>query len=152
MEETLKREIAKATRQNSNIGFIMFDIDYFKNFNDTYGHEAGDVILKHLGKFLKKYFREGDIICRFGGEEFLIILIGATQEFTKDRAESLRQKIKQLHTKFRRKHLGGIEISIGVAMFPENGRTLKALLKAVDKALYCAKNEGRDRVYLAPPQ
>jgi diguanylate cyclase (GGDEF)-like protein len=152
MEETLKKEIAKATRQNSSIGLIMFDIDYFKDFNDTYGHEAGDVILSHLGKFLRKYFREGDIICRFGGEEFLIILIGATQELTKNRAETLRQELKKFHTKFGRKRLGSIEISLGVAMFPKNGRTLKALLEAVDKALYRAKNEGRDRVCLASPQ
>ncbi len=146
MEETLNKEIAKAIRKNSSIGMIMFDIDYFKNFNDTYGHEAGDAILINLGEFLKGYFRESDIICCFGGEEFLIILIGVTRELTIDRAETLRQKVKHLHTKFGMESLSGIEISIGVAMFPENGQTLRTLLDAVDEALYRAKNQGRDQV------
>ncbi|HUX78388.1 MAG TPA: diguanylate cyclase [Alphaproteobacteria bacterium] len=149
MEETLKKEIAKATRGKSNIGLIMFDIDHFKNFNDTYGHEAGDTILINVGKFLKEHFREGDIICRFGGEEFVIILVGANKSFTLDRAENLREKFKNLPTQFGNKFLGHIEISIGVAVFPENGQTSRELLDAVDEALYRAKNDGRNRVRVA---
>lgn len=149
MEETLKKEIAKATREKSNIGLIMFDIDHFKNFNDSYGHEAGDNILINTGKFLKEHFREGDIICRFGGEEFLIILIGASKEFTLNRAENLRQKFKNLPTNLEKKFIGHIEISVGAAVFPENGQTPRELLDAVDEALYRAKKEGRNRVCLA---
>lgn len=148
MEEMLIKEIAQAKRQKTHIGLIMFDIDYFKRYNDTYGHEAGDQILIELGKFLKTYFREGDTICRFGGEEFLIILPGATQDQTLERAETLRQSIKDLHVKLKDQLFGALSISIGVAQFPEHGQTVKGLFDAVDGALYRAKNEGRDRVCL----
>lgn len=144
MEEMLIKEIAQAKREHSPIGLIMFDIDYFKKFNDTYGHEAGDKILRELGSFLKDFFRAGDIICRFGGEEFLIILPGATQKHTLERAETLRKSVKHLHVKSDK-----VTISIGIAMFPENGETVRSLLDTVDKALYRSKEGGRDRTSIS---
>jgi diguanylate cyclase (GGDEF)-like protein len=149
MEEMLVKEIAKSKRNNSSLGIIMFDVDYFKYFNDTYGHDAGDLVLSTLGKFLRGIFRESDIICRFGGEEFLIILPDATQEHTLERAEALRQDIKKLHIKDKENLLEKVNISIGVAIFPQQGLTPRELLDAADEALYQAKAKGRDRVCLA---
>ena len=146
MEEMLSKALANARRKESNLGIIMLDIDYFKNFNDTYGHEMGDLILKKIGEFLKEKFREGDILCRFGGEEFLIILIDSSEETTLKRAENLREDVQNLRVSLDSKELKNFTISLGVATFPENGVTEKELFHAVDKALYQAKEKGRNRV------
>ena len=149
MDESLGREISRALRKEHTLGIIMFDIDHFKNFNDTHGHEAGDAVLRELGAFLLKQFRSEDIVCRFGGEEFIIILLGASLDNVRKRSEALRKAIKQLDVYHRGTLLNKITLSIGVAAFPDHGNDAETLLRAVDQALYRAKNEGRDRVVVA---
>ena len=149
MEETLERELKRAERENKSVGVVMFDIDHFKEFNDLAGHDGGDALLRELGVFLNKSTRGGDIVCRYGGEEFLAVLPGISIENARLRAEELRQGAKELLVYHLGKPLAKCTISLGVAVFPENGQTSEALLKAADNALYRAKNEGRDRVVLA---
>ena len=149
MEETIERELSRAAREQKPVGILMFDIDHFKRFNDLEGHDAGDALLRELGLYLNQSIRGSDIICRYGGEEFLAVLPGATRELALSRAEELRLGIKSLMVYHLGKPLAKCTISIGVAAFPENETTGERLLKAVDNALYRAKNEGRDRVVAA---
>ena len=118
----------------------------FKDFNDTYGHEAGDAVLREVGYFLQSRTRREDIACRYGGEEFLLILPEASLQVTTERAEHLRQDYKSLSVHRRGQSLGAATLSLGVAVFPVHGTTASAVLKAADAALYCAKADGRDRV------
>ncbi|OGO87187.1 MAG: hypothetical protein A2Y15_07810 [Clostridiales bacterium GWF2_36_10] len=150
MEEALERELRRAAREKTQVGVIMFDIDHFKEFNDLSGHDGGDAMLRELGVFLNKSARGEDVFCRYGGEEFVTVLPGATLEETRLRAEELRQGVKQLLVYHLGKPLGKCTISLGVAAFPEHGLTIDELLKNADNALYQAKNEGRDRVVLTP--
>lgn len=149
MEESLERELHRAEREKIPVGLIMFDIDHFKEFNDLSGHDGGDALLRELGVFLKKSIRGGDIVCRFGGEEFVAVLPGADLEETRLRAEELRKGVKKLLVYHLGKLLGKCTISLGVAVFPEHGFTRDELLKNADDALYRAKNEGRDRVVVS---
>ena len=149
MEETLARELSRAEREGKPVGVIMFDIDHFKDFNDLAGHDSGDALLRELGAFLNKTARGGDIVCRYGGEEFLEVLPGTNLENARLHAEKLRQGVKELLVYNLGKPLAKCTISLGVAVFPENGLTGETLLKAADNALYRAKNEGRDRVVIA---
>ncbi|WP_295436981.1 diguanylate cyclase [uncultured Thiodictyon sp.] len=149
MDETLAREIERARRRDLPIGVIMLDIDFFKRFNDTYGHQAGDVLLTALGQFLRTQVRLDDIACRYGGEEFTLILPGASQELAHQRAEQLRVNIHALQVSFEGDTLAAITLSLGVAVFPAHGETAQAVLRAADAALYQAKENGRDRVELA---
>lgn len=146
MEETLERELRRAERRQARVGIIMFDIDYFKRFNDTNGHLAGDALLRALGEFLQANFRGEDVVCRYGGEEFVLILPEAPIAATARRAEALREQTKVLHVPFRGELLGGVTLSLGVAEFPTHGTNAEALLRAADAALYQAKSTGRDRV------
>jgi len=149
MEETLTRELQRAEREKKTVGLIMFDIDHFKEFNDLSGHDGGDALLRELGVFLNKSTRGGDIVCRYGGEEFVVVLPDATSENTRLRAEELRQGVKDLLVYHLGKPLGKCTISLGVASFPETGLTSESLLKSADNALYRAKNEGRDKVVVS---
>ena len=149
MQESLKREISRARRQGQPVGVIMIDIDHFKQFNDTYGHEAGDRVLKELASFLQSNIRSSDIACRYGGEELLLILPDASLADTQHRAEQLREKVKQLRVRYRHQNLGSITISLGVACCPDQGLTGEAVIQAADRALYRAKKLGRDRVAVA---
>jgi diguanylate cyclase (GGDEF)-like protein/PAS domain S-box-containing protein len=149
LDDALEREVSKAIRHDTLFGIIMLDIDHFKNFNDTYGHDGGDALLRVLGAFLKKNIRNEDIVCRYGGEEFVLILAGASLEDTRRRAEDLRTKAKQLRVRHHGYTMGCITISLGVATFPDHGLTPSALLRAADSALYRAKKLGRDRIVLA---
>jgi diguanylate cyclase (GGDEF)-like protein len=149
MDMVLEREGNRAVRQGTSLGIILMDVDHFKEVNDTYGHEAGDILLRDLGDFLKSYTRSEDFACRYGGEEFVLILPGATRDNTWKRAEELWRAIKQ---EFRISHLGrfrNITLSLGVAVFPENGPTARDTLNAADAAMYRAKSEGRDRIVIA---
>ncbi|HHT9127638.1 MAG TPA: diguanylate cyclase [Candidatus Wujingus californicus] len=146
MNETLELELRRVKRSKKSIGIVMLDIDHFKLFNDKYGHEAGDVLLRALGDFLRIYMREGDIVCRYGGEEFALVLIEASLEDTRKRAEELQAEIKKLRILYRGKPLENITISLGVSVFPEHGTTVEDLLRAADQALYKAKTDGRDRL------
>jgi diguanylate cyclase (GGDEF)-like protein/PAS domain S-box-containing protein len=149
MEETLERELLRASRKHLSLGIIMLDIDEFKRFNDTHGHAAGDVILRELGSLLIKHVRGEDVACRYGGDEFLIILPDVSQEITRERAETLCKHARLINAQVDGQTLGAITLSLGVVVFPENGSTSTIILKAADGALYRAKHEGRNRVAAA---
>jgi diguanylate cyclase (GGDEF)-like protein/PAS domain S-box-containing protein len=146
MEESLEREIHRAQRHQQPMGIIMVDIDHFKHFNDTFGHEAGDVVLRELGLFLQRSIRASDIACRYGGEELILILPDASLADTKQRAEQIRQDVKGLQIEYHNQPLDTIAISVGVAAFAEHGSTAEELIATADRALYQAKAQGRDRV------
>jgi diguanylate cyclase (GGDEF)-like protein/PAS domain S-box-containing protein len=150
MEESLQREIHRADRNKQALGLIMIDVDHFKRFNDTWGHEAGDLVLRELSQFLQKSIRVSDIACRYGGEELTLIFPEMSLEETYKRAEELRQGIKEFDLKYHESSLGAITISLGVASFPQHGKTSDSLIQLADAALYRAKAEGRDRVVAAP--
>jgi len=130
----------------------MIDLDHFKSFNDTYGHDAGDAVLRETGQFLVKGIRAEDFVCRFGGEEFVVILPTADMEASRARAERLRLKMRELAVMHQGKSLGMVTISVGVASFPQHGMSPKELMAAADAALYEAKRGGRDRVAIALPK
>lgn len=149
MDESLTREIHRAIRNQHPLGVIMLDIDHFKNFNDTFGHEAGDAVLHELGNFLMRSIRKGDIACRYGGEEFLLLLPEATLENTRQRAQELCDEVRKIEVQYRGEMLGNITVSIGVAAFPDYGESRDDVVQAADRALYQAKKEGRNRVVVA---
>jgi len=149
MEETLERELLRAARRKLSLGMIMLDVDHFKQFNDTYGHAAGDVILRELGSLLLRQVRGEDIACRYGGDEFIIILPEASDEVTRERAELIRKYSGLFHLQFEGHTLAPVTLSLGVAVFPKNGSTSTGILRAVDAALYRAKHNGRGRVVVA---
>ncbi len=149
LEETLQRELHRAEREESPVAVIMLDIDHFKRFNDSHGHSAGDTVLQAIGGFLRAHVREADIACRYGGEEFTLILPGAPQDVALVRAELLRTAVRQLRPEFAGRPLKSISLSLGVSFFPEHGMTAEQLLAASDAALYRAKAQGRDRVIVA---
>ncbi len=149
LEETLEREIHRAERVNSSLGVMMLDIDRFKHFNDMFGHAAGDALLQDLGNFLGRQVRASDVACRYGGEEFTLILPDTSLEVIQQRAEMLRNEIKQVRSLHSGKSLGAVTLSVGVALFPLHGVTSESLLHAADAALYQAKRAGRDRVVIA---
>jgi diguanylate cyclase (GGDEF)-like protein/PAS domain S-box-containing protein len=152
MEESLEREVLRAVRNNEGVTLLMLDLDHFKQFNDTYGHQAGDKLLREFGDFLCQRTRGQDIACRYGGEEFVLILAGASIESGIKRAELLREELKQLTVQHVGQVLGRITASVGISAFPGNGRTAEELVRAADAALYQAKAEGRDRVVAAGQQ
>jgi diguanylate cyclase (GGDEF)-like protein len=149
LEETLEREFLRAARQAAPIALIMLDIDHFKRCNDTYGHDAGDALLRELGAFLQRYCRGSDVACRYGGEEFILTLSDCSLEIACQRAEEMRQAVKTLQVHHGHRTLEGITLSFGVAAFPEYGDSPDAVLKAADAAMYRAKQQGRDRVVAA---
>jgi diguanylate cyclase (GGDEF)-like protein len=149
MEESLERELHRATRNQRPLGLIMLDLDHFKNFNDTFGHEAGDTLLRELGKFLKGCIRAGDIACRYGGEEFLLLLPEASLEITRERAQKLCDEIHHLQVQHLGQILGDVTLSLGVAVFPEHGQQPEDVMRAADTALYSAKQKGRNQVVIA---
>ncbi|MEY3868403.1 MAG: hypothetical protein RLZZ338_2294 [Cyanobacteriota bacterium] len=149
LEESLDREIHLARRNKTTLGVIMLDVDHFKRFNDTFGHDAGDVVLRELGLFLQNNIRRSDIACRYGGEELTVILPGASLEQITLRAEQLRQGVKSLKLVYQGQSLGNITLSLGVACFPQHGDSGKEVIHVADSALYQAKRLGRDRVVAA---
>ena len=149
MEETLERELLRASRKHISLGIIMLDVDEFKDFNDTYGHAAGDEILRELGRSLLRQVRGEDIPCRYGGDEFILILPDASCEVTRERAELICKYAGMFHLQFDGQNLVPVTLSLGVAVFPENGSTSTEILRAVDDALYRAKRNGRGRVVVA---
>jgi diguanylate cyclase (GGDEF)-like protein/PAS domain S-box-containing protein len=151
LQEMLEREIRRAARAEQPLGILMLDLDHFKKFNDTYGHEAGDTILREVGAFLIKSIRVEDTVCRFGGEEFVIVLPTASAEASRSRAERIRAKLRELTVLHQGLSMGKITVSVGVAELPANGTSAAELLAAADAALYCAKRAGRDQVVVAEP-
>jgi diguanylate cyclase (GGDEF)-like protein/PAS domain S-box-containing protein len=149
MEEILERELHRSIRQKSSVGTIMIDVDHFKIFNDTHGHVTGDRILRAIGHFLRTHSRTEDIACRYGGEEFIVILPETTLDVTIRRAEELRIGISELHNQGMGTNLPGVTASLGVASFPMHSLNIVDLIQSADAALYRAKREGRNRVAVA---
>lgn len=148
VEEWLGREVSRADRNHSALGVVMMDIDHFKPVNDTYGHEAGDAVLVSVATVISGTTRTGDVACRYGGEEFLVLMPGITRAALAERAEELCSRIARTRTEHGGRVLPPVTVSVGVALSPEHGRTPAELLRAADDALYAAKDRGRDQVRL----
>ena len=146
MEISLDREIRRAARSRTELAVLMIDVDHFKHFNDTFGHEAGDYVLREVAEVFRNTVRVEDIICRYGGEEFVIIFPETGAESAKTRAEEIRRQIQRLQLRFRGENLRETTVSIGIAVYPEAGNSLVELLRNADRALYAAKNRGRNCV------
>jgi diguanylate cyclase (GGDEF)-like protein len=146
LEQALERELRRAAREKMSLAIVMADIDFFKRINDTSGHAAGDEVLRELGRFFTSHLRPYDVACRFGGEEFTLILPGSALESAVRHAERLREAVRNVVPSFEGKSLGSFSLSFGVAAFPEDGESAEALIAAADAALYRAKAEGRNRV------
>jgi diguanylate cyclase (GGDEF)-like protein/PAS domain S-box-containing protein len=148
LEETMGRELARASREGFPIGVVMIDIDHFKQVNDSHGHKAGDLILQAMGNLLLGVIRAGDIACRYGGEEFLLILPQASRVITAERAEEWRTGFEALRTVYGENALQAT-ISLGIAAYPADGVTAEAVIHAADQAMFRAKALGRNRVVLS---
>ena len=149
LEASMEREIARAIRHQSPVGVIMFDLDHFKRFNDTHGHRAGDAALSTVGDLLLQLVRAEDIPSRYGGEEFAVVLPGATLEQAGDRAEEIRRQLAATRLMYDGRDLGNITVSGGVAGCPDHGFTPDELILAADQALYRAKVMGRNRIVVS---
>ncbi len=152
LEESFERELQVASRKKQSTAVLFLDLDHFKRFNDTFGHDAGDLVLQSLADLFRNFFRTTDICCRYGGEEFAIILPESTARDAAIRAEALRSEVKSLRLQYKKQSLGLLSVSVGVAAFPEHGSTSEELLKIADQCLYESKARGRDMVTVAPPQ
>lgn len=150
LDETLERELARAHRENLPLCMVMLDIDHFKRLNDTYGHQAGDDALRAMAGELHHHVRAEDIVCRYGGEEFLILMPHITLSVATERAESWRRAIEGIRLDAEGTEIG-FTASLGVAAYPEHGRTPDALTRSADLALYAAKSRGRNRVVVFVP-
>jgi diguanylate cyclase (GGDEF)-like protein len=149
LEESLKRESNRCQRRKKNLGVIMIDIDHFKQFNDTYGHKMGDNVLSELGQFLKNVVRKEDIACRYGGEEFMLILPESNIHTAIERAEQICERIQQEVTVSHKEKKIAITASIGVAALEEHGPDITKVIARADEALYKAKGMGRNQVQVA---
>jgi diguanylate cyclase (GGDEF)-like protein len=147
LKDTLEREVARAKRENQPIGIMIMDIDQFKNINDRYGHDAGDKMLQEIGKKLLAHIRAEDIVCRYGGEEFVIVMPGASMGVAFERAESIRRMVDELFVPYEMEQMH-VTISLGVAAYPVHGTDGEDALIRADRALYQAKEAGRNRVVL----
>ncbi len=149
LREVMERELAGASRRGSSIAMVMIDIDHFKKINDTFGHGAGDLVLRKVGALLKECIRASDIACRFGGEEFALVLPEASLDGASHRAGEIRSAISALDLQYGENALGKITASLGVAFFPGHADSPETLIRAADEALYEAKGAGRDRVVIS---
>jgi diguanylate cyclase (GGDEF)-like protein len=149
LEETMGRELPRARRLGESVGVIVLDIDHFKLLNDTYGHDAGDLVLERTGELLRAATRDSDIACRFGGEEFAVILPGATLLVARNRAEAIRASLEAMRIDFGGKLIGPLTVSAGVASMPPHGQDWTYVLHQADRALYTAKQSGRNKVIAA---
>jgi len=149
LEETLERELARSQRNRSTLAVIMIDIDHFKQFNDRFGHEAGDTVLAEIGSLLLKRARASDIVCRYGGEELFLILPDCALAAAQEHAQQLSHHVRALEIKQNGRDLGRITVSQGIALYPLHADNAEGLLRAADAAMYRAKQEGRDRVVIA---
>lgn len=151
LEESLNRELHRANRTSRNLSLVMLDLDHFKHFNDTFGHQVGDILLKEVAAIIKSRLRGGDLACRYGGEEFSLIIAEVGAEGAGKCVESIRDAIKHLSLQNRGQTLGTVTISAGIATYPIHGDDAEALTRAADEALYRAKKTGRDRVVVYEP-
>lgn len=148
LEETLQRELSQNQRDKKPMALILIDIDHFKEINDVHGHACGDAILRALGDLLLRKSRAGDAACRYGGEEFVVVLSGTTLETAVQRAEQWRAEFAGMSFPFQDTEVRA-GFSAGIALFPQHGSSEDALLKAADRALYAAKAAGRNNVQVA---
>lgn len=150
MEEAMTLEIARAARSGAPLSLVMCDVDHFKRFNDDHGHEAGDAVLQAVAAEMKSRFRDGDVVCRFGGEEFTVIAPGTSPEALLTRVEAVRQAIAELNVHQNGRTLGATSMSFGIASWHEAmARDGSSLIQAADAALYQAKREGRNRATIS---
>ena len=145
MEETLQLELRRAARGQSSVGVILLDLDHFKGFNDAFGHDAGDAVLRAVAGCLQRHIRQHDIACRYGGKEFVLVLSDSTLESTMERAEELREEVRHLQVAYQGMPLGPVTVSMGVVAAPNHGDTVEVILNGADCALYRAKAAGRDQ-------
>ncbi|NJN79014.1 MAG: GGDEF domain-containing protein [Anaerolineales bacterium] len=143
--ETLEKETAQTLREKSSLSFIILDVDFFKKVNDTHGHKCGDFVLKIFAEFLLENVRGGDVLCRFGGEEFVILMPNASTESAYERAEYLRKRFEEMNIEFENQKIK-CTFSAGVATFPNHSASSEAVLNLADQALYQSKADGRNRV------
>jgi diguanylate cyclase (GGDEF)-like protein/PAS domain S-box-containing protein len=146
LDETLARELHRAQRRGSPLCVAMLDLDHFKQFNDAFGHEAGDVVLRELGQLLQGKVRRSDVACRYGGEEFVLVFPDSSLADTRQRVDQIRTFVRDTAFRHGEEPLGRITVSAGVAQANPGGCTPAELLHAADVALYAAKQAGRDCV------
>ena len=151
LDETLERELSRAEREGYPLCVAMMDIDHFKNVNDVYGHEAGDAVLRGLSDTVTAWSRHGDFACRYGGEEFVLVMPNIHPSAAVERAMDLHREIEGMNIEYGRFNLS-VTISMGIALYPEHGDTREELLRAADRALYQAKHAGRNRVSVYEPE
>jgi diguanylate cyclase (GGDEF)-like protein/PAS domain S-box-containing protein len=151
LEESLNRELHRANRTGRTVSLVMLDLDHFKHFNDTFGHQVGDILLKEIAGVIKNRVRAGDLACRYGGEEFSLILAEVDTEGAHRCVESIRETIKHLSLHNRGQTLGTVTISAGIAAYPTHGDNSEDLIHAADEALYRAKKAGRDCIFVYEP-
>lgn len=149
LEESLSRELSRCERSGQPLALMMLDLDQFKVLNDAQGHEAGDTLLVEFGRLLESKCRNEDIACRYGGEEFTVILPGVDLEVARQRADEIRTACEVMTISYRHRTLGGMTVSIGLAMFPDQAADGTELQQIADAALYRAKRAGRNRVEIA---
>lgn len=149
--EAFERELSRSLRSKRSVSLLVIDIDNFKRYNDTHGHDAGDHVLREFGATMRKAIRASDIACRYGGEEFVILLPESAVTDAEKCANELRKKVAGMALEYRGLQLGQITISIGVGTFPDHGNRVDIVLAGADSALYRAKAQGRDCVVIAEP-
>ena len=149
LEVSLARDLTRAIRRSQPLAVLMLDVDHFKRFNDNHGHDAGDTLLAQLGELLAALVRNEDVACRYGGEEFTIVMQEADAALALDRAEDIRRHVAAMQVLHRQQNLGRVTVSIGIASYPQQGDSPEQLLRRADRALYIAKKNGRDQVRVA---
>jgi diguanylate cyclase (GGDEF)-like protein len=149
MEHALDRELQRAKRRSHSLVVVFLDLDHFKRFNDTHGHDAGDTVLRSMAGLFQKHFRGEDIVCRYGGEEFAFILPESSSKDAAKRVEDLRQAAKTHRVTYREQVMDVVTFSVGIAAYPENALAAEELLHSADSCLYESKANGRDCVKVA---
>jgi diguanylate cyclase (GGDEF)-like protein len=146
MQISLERELSRAARRKQTLAVFMLDLDHFKRFNDTFGHAAGDTALKAVADIFRSSIRTEDIACRYGGEEFTIMMPDVPLTVALNRAETIRKAIANLTVPLEQESVAEFSVSIGVAIYPDDGENADQLLRRADLALYRAKRAGRNQV------
>jgi len=149
MEESLEKEMRRAVRYGRSLAVVILDLDHFKKFNDSHGHGAGDALLVKFAEFLQKFVRGYDVACRYGGEEFVLILPEISEENALKRARQLLEETSHLTVSYQEQTFEAVTSSIGIALFPQHGSNWESVLRAADAALYQAKAQGRNRAVMA---